>query len=100
MRISKTSNGVDSLAKAVIYYIHNIVLLEQKGGISIKSFLTLHLAATSRNRVITGRKEVRGMEITTDVNSRLPKATMIFDEDRRRCSKEAGDPQGGCNITI
>ena len=36
------------------------------------------------------------MEITTDVNSRLPKATMIFDEDRRRCSKEAGDPQGGC----
>ena len=32
------------------------------------------------------------MEITTDVNSRLPKATMIFDEDRRRCSKEAGDP--------
>lgn len=32
--------------------------------------------------------------ITTDVN--MSKTTMIFDDDLRRCSKEAGDPQGGC----
>jgi len=36
------------------------------------------------------------METTIDVNSRLPKATMIFDEGRRRCSIQAGDPQKGC----
>jgi len=35
------------------------------------------------------------METATDVNSRSSKV-MIFDEDHRRCSKEAGDPQGGC----
>lgn len=35
------------------------------------------------------------METTTDVNSRLPKI-MIFDEGRRRCSMQAGDPQKGC----
>ena len=37
------------------------------------------------------------MEVTAD-NSELPKATtiMIFDEGRRRCSMQAGDPQKGC----
>ena len=33
------------------------------------------------------------METTIDVNRQK---VMIFDEDHRRCSKEAGDPQGGC----
>ena len=36
------------------------------------------------------------METTTDISSGFSKATMIFDEGRRRCSMQAGDPQKGC----